>query len=76
MTVCSSHEELREAENLGHSGHAMWECGAASWDVLHAALTSEVTDMVLLSKTQTGQSQDFKVQRTVEHAAAGNAYRG
>lgn len=54
----------------------MWKFGAASWDVLHAALTSEVMDMALLSKTQTGHSQDFTVQRTMEHATAGSAYRG
>ena len=76
MTVCSSYEQLHEAENLEHSRHAMWEFGAASWDVLHAALTSEVMDMALLSKTQTGHSQDFTVQRPMEHATAGNTYRG
>ena len=58
MTVCSSYEQLREGERHEYAG-------AASWDVLRAALTSEVMGMALLSKTQTGQSQDFTVKGTI-----------
>jgi hypothetical protein len=65
VTVCSSYEQLREGERPEYSGYAMWESGAASWDVLRAALTSEVMGMALLSKTQTGQSQEFTVKRTM-----------
>ena len=54
----------------------MWSLEQPSWDVLQAALTSEVMGMALLSKTQTGHSPDFTVQRTMDHATAGNAYRG